>query len=1018
VIYQDVAGARKPIAGRYEVLPDFEVAFRLDPYDRTRTLVIDPTVAYTYLLGGGTGPSAAEAVAADRQGNAYVAGLTGASDFPLVNSAYSQFDANGDGFISKIDPSGTTLLYSTYVGGMGVGTFTSIAVDSAGNAWLTGRSFELNFPVVNGYQGTPGNFGPYGDAVVMELSPAGVPLFSGYLGSGTTGNGIAVDANGNAYVACNTDGSSTQFPATAGAYLTSTASANGFIAKLTAGGVMVYAAYFYGTAAAIAVDSAGSAYITGNIGSVSNVPPGGAQPDYAGGGDAYVAKFNPSGSALEYFTFLGGSQSDAGNAIAVDGNGNAYVGGSTASPDFPVTAGALQTVFGGATDGFVAMLNSAGSSFPYVTYLGGSRVESVTGLAIDASGNAFVTGSTDSAQFPTASPIDGALSGNASSLYRTTDGGNNWAPLDGTIPGAVTSISPDPTTAGVLVAATEFGVFRSIDSGQSWTQTGFFTNSFLSRSPVNPSIIYQMAPKNLVERSTDGGTTWSLYGPILNMPEAEILANPTYADAAYAYTLEGTNVILDAFGYGYSTSTFNCQIDALVAGSDGSLYADLYGFPAPGASCGVEKGGSILSGAPAATTPALNSLAISASNPSILYKSSGAGPVYVTTDGGATWSPTGTPPAPLGTLAVSATNSSLVYAAASAGPVALYTSTDGGNTWNAVSGLGVAGIGQIIADPVNGSEAYALAPVTAVAFAAEINPSGTALTYSTYLGSTGLLSGNGIALGNGDAFVAGAGYVPFQPVTGIYGLRQAYEQKAAVVRISGATAACSFSVTPPSQMVYGSAATLTYDIVAPSGCSWTASADQQWATIAQGSTGSGSSVVVIGIPANNSSATRTANLTIGGRSVSLTQTPSSCTYSVNPSQTYVGAIGGMVQTTVTAGSGCPWAVVNNQPSAASVTQGATGSGSGTVTFQVAPTVLQTQRSLTFTIGNAGLVIVQTSSCAVTLDTRTSVADVQQMVNEALGLVPPSNDLDQDGTVNAVDAQIVINGVLGDGCIVK
>jgi hypothetical protein len=527
VIYQDVAGVGKPIPGRYEVLPDFEVAFRLDPYDRSRALVIDPTIVYTYLLGGGTGPSTSETVAADSQGNAYVAGLTGASDFPLVNAAYSQFDANSDGFISKIDPSGTTLLYSTYVGGMGVGTFTSIALDSAGNAWLTGRSFELNFPVVNGYQGTFGNFGPYGDAVVMELSPAGVPLFSGYLGSGTTGNSIAVDPNGNAYVACNYYGSNTQFPGTAGAYLTSTASANGFIAKLTAGGVMVYATYFYGTAAAIAVDSAGSAYVTGNIGSVPNIPSGGAQPAYAGGGDAYVAKFNPAGSALEYFTFLGGSQSDSGNAIAVDGIGNAYVGGSTASPDFPVTAGALQTVFGGATDGFVAMLNSAGSSFQYVTYLGGSRLESVTALAIDANGNAFVTDSTDSAQFPAASPIDGALSGNASSLYRTTDGGNSWAPLDGTIPGAVTSISPDPTTAGVLVAATEFGVFRSIDSGQSWTQTGVFTNSFLSRSPINPSIIYLMTHYNQVERSTDGGTTWSPYACFLNMPETEILASPS-----------------------------------------------------------------------------------------------------------------------------------------------------------------------------------------------------------------------------------------------------------------------------------------------------------------------------------------------------------------------------------------------------------------------------------------------------------------------------------------------------------
>lgn len=191
----------------------------------------------------------------------------------------------------------------------------------------------------------------------------------------------------------------------------------------------------------------------------------------------------------------------------MDGNGNVYVGGSTASPDFPVTPGAFQKVFGGATDGFVAKVNSTGSPFQYVTYLGGNRQESVTGLAIDSNGNAYVTGSTDSASFPTASPLDTGLVGNTNSLYRTSDTGNSWVPMDNTIPGVVTSLSPDPTP-GVLVAATKAGIYRSVDSGQTWTQTSSSASGYLSRSPVNSSVIYEIDGYLNVNRSTDGGVTW------------------------------------------------------------------------------------------------------------------------------------------------------------------------------------------------------------------------------------------------------------------------------------------------------------------------------------------------------------------------------------------------------------------------------------------------------------------------------------------------------------------------------
>ena len=133
------------------------MAFRLDAYDRSEPLVIDPTIVYTYLLGGGTGSTFSQAIAVDTGGNAYIAGQAWGEDLPTVNAPYPQAGGTGSAFISKIDPTGTTLLYSTYINGMGNGTLTSIALDSAGNAWLAGWSTSTQFPLVNPYQFTVGS---------------------------------------------------------------------------------------------------------------------------------------------------------------------------------------------------------------------------------------------------------------------------------------------------------------------------------------------------------------------------------------------------------------------------------------------------------------------------------------------------------------------------------------------------------------------------------------------------------------------------------------------------------------------------------------------------------------------------------------------------------------------------------------------------------------------------------------------------------------------------------------------
>jgi hypothetical protein len=242
---------------------------------------------------------------------------------------------------------------------------------------------------------------------VTKLSATGQIIYSSYLGgSGADqANGIAVDLSGDAYVAGYTQ--SSNFPTTSGAYQsTFTGTQDAFVAKLNAtGDDLVYSTYLgtnNATANAIAVDNAGSAYVTGQTAATGFPTTTGAfQTTSGGGNDAFVTKLNAAGSALSYSSFLGGAGSDQGNGIAVDGSGDAYVTGSTASTNFPTTSGALQTTSGGGTDAFISKVNAAGSSLVYSTYLGGSGTDAGNAIALDASGEAFVTGSTQSSNFPT-----------------------------------------------------------------------------------------------------------------------------------------------------------------------------------------------------------------------------------------------------------------------------------------------------------------------------------------------------------------------------------------------------------------------------------------------------------------------------------------------------------------------------------------------------------------------------------------------------------------------------------------
>ena len=327
----------------------------------------------TYIWGS------SRSLAIDAFRNVYIAGYAG-SDYPTTPGAYQTIPGGGsDAFITKLNSSGSSLVYSTFIGGNGFDRAESIAIDACGNAYLTGYTSSANYPTTSGaYQTTFGDSGPfiYYDAFITKLNAAGSALvYSTFIGGSNydRGTSIAIDASRNAYITGFT--ASANYPTTPGAYQT-TYNGNGyydaFITKLSpSGSSLVYSTFIGGSGDdlswSISIDATGNSYITG-ITSSTNYPvtSGAYQTSYGGGQyDAFITNLNPSGSSLVYSTFIGGSDDDQGESIAIDTSGNAYIAGYTLSANYPTTPGAFQTTFGGGNyDAFVTKLNIPDESLP------------------------------------------------------------------------------------------------------------------------------------------------------------------------------------------------------------------------------------------------------------------------------------------------------------------------------------------------------------------------------------------------------------------------------------------------------------------------------------------------------------------------------------------------------------------------------------------------------------------------------------------------------------------------------
>lgn len=381
--YQERWGWRDDVPAEYRIEGADTVRFRLGAYDRARRLVIDPVLVYATYLGGSDADSLF-GVAVDSFENAYVTGFSRSSDFPSP-TRLTPFNATEDILVVKVNASGTAIVYATLFGGTSDDEGHGIAVDAAGNAFIAGQSASFDYPT------TPGAFqnchsisctAPTGtwDFVVAKLNPDGNALvYSTFIGR----------ADDNEH------------------------------------------------RASLAIDGAGHAYVTGATLSPAFPTANAVQPAFGGGTfDAVVVKLDPAGSGLVYSTFLGGEADEKGFGIAVDPSGNAYVTGRTTSLAFPI-ANALQPAKAASLDAFVTKLNAAGTAFVYSTYLGGDNVDMGDGIKADATGHAYVVGTTQSTDFPTVGQIPGAQGSGADAfvakldpagaalIYSTYVGGNN-----------------------------------------------------------------------------------------------------------------------------------------------------------------------------------------------------------------------------------------------------------------------------------------------------------------------------------------------------------------------------------------------------------------------------------------------------------------------------------------------------------------------------------------------------------------------------------------------------------------
>lgn len=509
--YQLRGGRQVEVPIRYQIRGQ-NVSFALGPYDRREKLVIDPVLTYSSYLGG-TGGDVAYGVAVNSAGDTFVTGSTASLNFPTTSGTYAPtYVGDGDVFVTELDPTGTRLVFSTYLGGSGVDSPSQILLNAAGNIFLVGSTTSNNFPTTpippntlpqDDYLYQP-NFAGNQDAFLTEMKGDGSALvFSRYIGGTGTdfGTAVTLDSSGNAWVIGSTN--STDFPTLNPFQLGNDGLYDAFIVGVGPIGELLYSTYLGGsqadTGTAIAVDTSGNVYACGYTYSTDFPTQNALQSSFAGGSDIFITKFKPGSTALLFSTYLGGSSQDQALAMIVDASGNIYLTGDTQSANFPVTTSAYQSSLAGTQNIFLTKVAPGASTLVFSTFFGGSGTDEAMSMAMDSSSNIYLTGFTQSGNFPLLDSfqnvlgISGAANCGSTSLLNVP---NNYICSDA----FVAKFGP----AGVPIyssflggSGTDFGQSVAVDNSGTVYVVGGTTSPNLpvtagsSPTSANNSTIYQ-----------------------------------------------------------------------------------------------------------------------------------------------------------------------------------------------------------------------------------------------------------------------------------------------------------------------------------------------------------------------------------------------------------------------------------------------------------------------------------------------------------------------------------------------
>ncbi|MBP1928148.1 PKD repeat protein [Methanolinea mesophila] len=544
IAYQDVDGSRVPVSVSYRLINDRTVGFTIGEYDPSLPLVIDPTLIYSSFFGA-SGSTYIHRVRVDGNDNIWIAGRTSANDLPVQNPNQGYVSGN-DGFVAELNPQGTSVLYLTYIGGGAEDSIQGLDLDTSGNVYICGATSSDNFPLQSPIMDTRN---AQSAGFVTKLDPTGLPgsqlIYSTYLGHNgtspsynyTTVNAIGADTSGNAWISGYT--MSETLPVTPDAEQPNKAGGcDSFVGKIAADGSLQYLTYLGGSAddgdssaaagyssfkpMGLGLDSAGNVYIAGYTKS-SDFPVVNAYDSTYGGGttaDIFVAKYNSSGGKV-YATYIGGSNLDKANDIAVDAGGSVYIAGTTYSNDIPVINPAQGTLKG-TYDNYIAKLDSSGTNLVYSTYWGGAsgNDDGAFGIAVDDNGNSYTVGETRASDFPlinatqsTMTSYEGfivRLSPSGEALYSTYVGGANYDYLYG--------VAVNGEGNAVAAGDSNSATYPIVGSPYQDTKTGTYSGVITIISPLNlPSASFTADPLSgdaplevrFTDTSTGDPTSWS-----------------------------------------------------------------------------------------------------------------------------------------------------------------------------------------------------------------------------------------------------------------------------------------------------------------------------------------------------------------------------------------------------------------------------------------------------------------------------------------------------------------------------